>query len=261
MSYSNQFSGMSYFARTYNSQNAYQDYLECEKQSKEADEILLESLASINYAREISKRARNKALKAKEEYEKMVIQEERDRKALIEIEKMKIILQTRLEIDRVGLNYYLYIDEISKNYDLSKCKFIEDSDLEEYLENYDILRFERVFFTFENEFNSLGKALYRFFKCSKFDNLFDIVDRLPNNNERMQYLLFLLSLDANQFKGKIDKDLYMDNLSKIESYLSYFNRIFELTRWTKHNFSWICKNYDLFDTEALLEPSLAIHVI
>lgn len=255
------FNKSSTFSSSLRSINAYEEYIKCEQQSKEADEIFLETLASINYAKEISKRARNKAKKAKEEYEKMIIQDERDKKALIEIEKIKIILQTRLELDEVGLNYYLYIDEINKNYELSRKRYIQESELEEFLDNYDILRFERVFFTFENEFNPLGKALYRFFKCSKFDNLFDIIDRLPTNNERMKYLLFLLSLDANQFKGKIDKDQYMDNLSKIESYLSYFNRIFELTRWIKHNFSWICKNYDLFDTEALLEPSLAIHVI
>ncbi len=245
-----------------NSTLAYEDYIKFQEELYNCENIANEYKAVSNFACEIARRAKIKVIKAKEKYKEAKKQEERDKKALIDIEKIKIILQTRLELDSQGLLYYLYIDEINKNYELSRKRYIQESDLEEHLEGYQYLRFIRVYITFEEEFNPLGQALYKFFKCSHFDNLYDIIERIKyKDRERMKYLLFLLSLDTNQFKRKIDKDVYMDELTKIENYLEYFNRIFELTRWIKHNFNWLCMNHDLFDMNSLLEPSLAIHVI
>ncbi len=247
---------------TLNSTISYNEYQKLEKEALEFEKYASESRSVANYAEEIAKRSRIKAINAKKIYEDTIRQEKRDKKALVEIEKLKIILQTRLELDSQGLLYYLYIDEINKNSELSKKRDIQEEDLKLYLEGYEYLRFIRVYITFEDEFNPLGQSLYRFFKCNKFDNLFDIIDRLPyKDKSRMQYLLFLLSLDSNQFKHQIDKDIDMDDLTKIENYLEYFNRIFELARWIKYNFDYICENCDLFDINALLEPSLAVHVV
>ncbi len=250
------------YSSTLSTTIAYNEYTKFQEEANNCENIAKEYSAVANFACEIARRSKIKAKKAKEKYDEAVKQEERDKKAIIEIEKLKIILQTRLEMDSQGLLYYLYIDEINKNYELSRKRNIQEEDLEEHLEGYEYLRFIRVYITFEDEFNPLGQALFRFFKCSQFDNLYDIIDKIRDNDKhRMKYLLFLLSLDTNQFKRKIDKDIYMDELTKIESYLEYFNRIFELARWIKYNFNWICSNHELFDINALLEPSLASIVI